>query len=90
MSELTDYSKWQPIEHTGVTGDQRRDLDPPGSESYYAEIGPEGPDGDWSWTIMVGTAGEEIAGGFAATEEEVKQAVRAWDDQTRRTGSDER
>ena len=84
MSGSVDYSKWQPIEHTGVEGDQQRDLDVPGDKNYWGEIGPDVAD-TWSWTILVG-GGCEVAGGFTATEDEAKQAVQAWDDQTRRAG----
>ena len=85
MSDAIDYSKWQPIAHTGMEGDQQRDLDSAqNGEGFWAEIGPEGPDAGWSWTILVASEGDSIAGGFTDTEEEAKQAVQAWDDQTRR------
>jgi len=76
MSASIDYSTWQPIENTGVKGDQQRDLDVPG---YWAEIGPEDPGVSWSWTILV-NGGDEVAGGVVASEDAAKSAVQAWAD----------
>lgn len=70
----TDYSQWQPIEHTGEPGDQQKDLD----AGYWAELGPEDGHGPraWSWTVLSGEDGVKVD--FAESEEAAKAAVDAW------------
>jgi hypothetical protein len=69
-----DFRQWH-SSGTDEPGDQERDLSGP----YWAQIGPDHPDG-WSWTIIDFSQGDaDIDGGHAVDEAAAKRAVDEWE-----------
>jgi hypothetical protein len=68
--------EWTRIEGTGYP-DQQADIAPP----FYAQAGPEGSDGTWSWTLLVNDPDSSeqytVASGTADGEDQAKALAEA-------------